>query len=199
MFVSLTSLLLELALLTLMPLPLPAGPYPLVFALGTLYITQIPITDAISVFGFQISDKVYFYAALFQLLFIRAPGVWVAAASGVVTALLWQYDLLVQKKRLRLPASVQRVGPLVAPAFGITLGTPRVRQPVQRWAPGSQQRHAPPRREEPARAAPAVPISEQYVEELQRMGFSRAQSAYALQIAGNDPQLAANILFDNNN
>ena len=190
--------------MTLLPYSLPSGPYPLLYALATIYTTQIPMTDAISVFGFQITDKIYMYMGLVQLLFLRAPGVWMAALAGIIAGLVWEYDWIVQKKRLRLPASAHRVGHLLAPMLGIALATPRIRHPAPRaWAPPPhfappQQPRAPPRREEQARAAPAIPISEEFVEELQRMGFSRAQSAYALQIAGNDPQLAANILFDNN-
>ena len=182
----------------------PTGPYPILLALATLYATQIPWTDRVSLFGLHVSNKVYIYLVLAQFLFLRAPGSLVTGACGVIACTVYHYDLLVNKKRLVLFAAASRVGHLVAPWIGVD-ATPiprrrgpsrgRIAPPAQPMAVGNAQRMDGTPLE--AYQPPPVQISEENIATLVSMGFSRQEAAFALQMAADDPEVAANILFSN--
>lgn len=81
-----------------------SGPYPLVFANIVGYVLEVPPSQTFTLFGMNMSDKMFVYLIGVQLLLSSGRRSIMAGACGILVGLLYHLDILgLQSLRVRSP------------------------------------------------------------------------------------------------
>ncbi|XP_072976363.1 rhomboid-like protein 20 [Typha angustifolia] len=167
---------------------LASGPYGLIFASFVPFYFNIPVTSRFRIFGLHFSDKSFIYMAGLQLLlssWIRSilPGI-----CGLLAGSLYYMNAF-GIRNIKFPESVASFFSRLASSSrtsssGNILGniSPYAGRPVQRSYPLTT--HITP------------PLSEASIATLVSMGFDSNAARQALMRAGNDLNVATNILLE---
>ena len=162
------------------------GPYALIFGLFAHYKLDIPSASRYRFFGIPFTDKIFTYIVGLQVLFADYPSSLVTGICGVIAGLLYRMELV--QRFFKIPTLLSSffattLGPILA-----YLGNDANRQ--QGYAPVSTN-------VSDGNDTELInqPNSE-IVNQLMMMGFSEGDVRRALQLAGNNPDMATNILLD---
>ncbi len=194
----------------------------MIFAHLVQYFSSIPSTGRFRLFGLTLTEKFFTYVMGAQLVLTGGAGAGLSALSGLLAGLLYRADALPLKHMVMPPpvagACKRFVSPLLESPPALLHPHTRARalyapqqqqqqqqqqQPHQQQQQQQQQQAAfanpllppiafPP----PAGAAQAAP-SEENINALIAMGFSREVAISVLLACGNDLNLALNSLLEN--
>mmetsp|Transcript_191 Transcript_191/g.503 ORF Transcript_191/g.503 Transcript_191/m.503 type:complete len:173 (-) Transcript_191:120-638(-) len=170
----------------------------MIFACLVQFVYTIPACSYFTIAGVRLSDKTFTYLASLNLLLMGGVPSMLAGGGGICAGLLYRANMFGLRK-VRLPR-------FVVAAFSRTLGALlQERRTSARAAQGAARRGVPPRSRggspaaaaaaampPPAAAAPLPPA--EAVNQLVEMGFDRSQAVHALQVAGNNVDMAIGVL-----
>jgi len=209
------STLLQIASYVLFPSArFTSGPYSFIFASFILYYSEIPSTYRFRIAGISATDKMFTYILGLQLLFSSSPQSMYSGLCGLLSGLIYKSKAL-GLQRFRLPPFInnfckQFILPLVqsshrpqtrpTPLPNNTGRAPAVPNPFQQnaFAQGYSDQLLPGNSPFgiPNAQAFAAPPSNDSIEMLTSMGFSRQAVMDALARCNNNVELATNILLD---
>jgi len=212
------STLLQIASYVLFPFArFSPGPYSFIFASFILYYSEIPATYRFRVAGISATDKLFAYILGLQLLFSNSPQSTYAALSGIISGLIYKSEAL-GLKRFRLPGVINNFCKKFILPFVQSTHSPQTR-PIPLPNNNTTGRAAPaavnPFQQQnvfgqgysdqllpgnspfafPNRQASAPPSNET-IEMLTSMGFSRQAVVDALARCNNNVEMATHILLD---
>jgi len=180
---------------------LPSGPYALVFAHMVEFYSSIPATGRFRLLGLTLTEKVFSYVLAAQLAAAHGWPSISLAASGLIAGALYQADAL--------PLRTTEIPTRISAFFRATLGPlinannnsgPHVHRPRTRAPMGPPANAA---AAAAAAAPPTVPVvsraaapSEEHIQTIMAMGFSREVAVSVLANTENDINLAINSLLD---
>jgi len=195
-----------------------AGPYSLIFSCLVQFYFDIPATYRFRVFGITSNDKLFAYLLSIQLMFSNYPGSVLAAFCGILSGLAYRSDAL-KLSKFKFPGVINNfftrfILPMLQSS---SRGSPH--NPISINPSGAPPRNTPapppggPSQGFSDQLIPNYPVfgapqrftvppvvhappSEDSIQALTSMGFSRDASVQALQRTNNDLQLATNILLD---
>lgn len=198
LFSVIVSFLFEVLVLAYLKDPsnmLVSGPYGLIFASFVPFYFDIPVSSRFRIFGVQFSDKSFVYLAGFQLLFSSWKRSLIPGMCGVVAGSLYRLNLL-HIHKIKFPD--------VVASFFTRLSWPSLATSSRTSSSGNSsgnilayggrqvEGHYP----SPPRASAAELPSETSVATLVSMGFDSNSARQALVHAGNDVNVATNILLE---
>lgn len=165
-----------------------SGPYAVIFASVVYFFFDTPKVYDFQLLGvIELSDKTFTYLLALQLLASSPSRSFPSFATAVLAGLLYRIPVIRNKAdspEFLINLCSRYILPLVASAPS-----------TQRSSRRAAQRHMPPpTAPQPAREAPS-PVSEQAIETLVAMGFSRDQSVEALRQSGDNVQIATDRLL----
>ncbi|XP_020254678.1 rhomboid-like protein 20 [Asparagus officinalis] len=171
-----------------------SGPYGLIFASFVPFYFDIPVSSRFRICGVQFSDKSFVYLAGLQLLFSSWTRSFIPGICGVLAGSLYRLNLLYIRK-IKFPdvvaSSFSRLPwPLPATSSHISSGSNSENVPLN----ASHQMEG--NYQSAARASAPELASETSVATLVSMGFDRNSARQALIHAGDDINLATNILLE---
>jgi len=196
-----------------------SGPYAFIFACFILYYSEIPSTYRFRIAGISATDKLFTYILGLQLLFSNSPHSMYSALCGILSGIIYKVDPL-GLKRFRFPTFVnnfckkwilpfiqsprrpQSTRPIPLPQSNTGRAAPAAPNPFQQQQnafgqgysdqllPGNSPFGFP-----TGRAAQAPPSNES-IEMLTSMGFSRQAVMDALARCNNNVEMATHILLD---
>uniref|UniRef100_A0A2P2I653 Ubiquitin-associated domain-containing protein 2-like n=1 Tax=Hirondellea gigas TaxID=1518452 RepID=A0A2P2I653_9CRUS len=201
---------------------LPPGPYGVIFPLFVSYYCDIPRVTQTRVLGVPITGKTLTYLLGLQLAY-TSPATAISALCGVVSGLIYRYNVFYIQRLTFIPAIVGRcaaatLGPLLASAppqeslTGATLELQR-QEEMELWDQQMMQRqrgrnniqnlmggnNGNNRRGEDLNGflnqQPPPPPTEEQIDQLVAMGFERSRVLNALRASHNDLNTATHILL----
>ncbi|KAG0467400.1 hypothetical protein HPP92_018368 [Vanilla planifolia] len=172
---------------------LASGPYGLIFASFIPFYFDIPVSSSFRIFGIRLTDKSFIYLAGLQLLFSSWKSSMVPGICGLLAGSLYRLNLLGIRK-VKFPQSItsffSRISWSNLQISSSTSSTANLPRTVPSY--WSHQH-------EDARSsvlASSVEPSATYIAELVAMGFDGRSARQALVHAGNDLNVATNILLE---
>jgi hypothetical protein len=171
------------------------GPYAFIFATMVQLIADIPVTFKVTAANVQFSDKMMLYLLCLQMAFCAFPYSVYSAGSGVLAGLLYR---LTGMKRWRLSPSL--IGWFDRNVGSWMPSNPNVSRPRSTFYERSTESidslvNAAARTSAAASPGPDPP-SEDQIEQLISMGFSRAEAIRALERTNNNLPAAVAYLLD---
>lgn len=175
---------------------LASGPYGLIFSSFVPFYFDIPISTRFRIFGFRFSDKSFIYLAGLQLFFSSWKRSLLPGICGVLSGSLYRLNVL-GIRRIKFPEFVTSFfSRLSWPAFrGLPSSSSGNMIGNLPSYPGHQL-------EVPGNYPSSMPLGsmaeppEESISTLLSMGFDRNMARQALLQAGNDVNLATNILLE---
>ncbi|KAG0500799.1 hypothetical protein HPP92_000871 [Vanilla planifolia] len=168
---------------------LASGPYSLIFASFIPFLFDIPISSQFRIFGIPFSDKTFIYIVGLQLLLSSWKRSLVPAICGLLAGSLYRLNVF-GIRRFKFP---QFIASFFSPLFSSASRSSRRRPNVRRNLPAYGVRHL-------ERNAPSTNTSSEPPESsiaiLVSMGFDSNSARQALMQAGNDINVATNILLE---
>jgi len=165
-----------------------SGPYGLIFALLIPYFNNIPTLTGVSIYGLTLSSKHLTYLLCLQLAWMQSPGSLISAVAGLTAGFLhhsigsiqrWMFPKMIRDFCSKYISPILSSSP---PSFNIS--PPSNFQNLTRRNPPNQ--------------TPEIvePPSEENIELLIGMGFTRENVVRALTQTRNNVQRATNLLID---
>ncbi|KAG2393963.1 hypothetical protein C9374_003727 [Naegleria lovaniensis] len=191
--------------------PLISGPYGFMFAALIVYIFEIPPTAHMKIFNIvPISDKQTIYLLVIQFLLTNFPHSLLPAVSGIISGTVYQYllcNIFKLDRKFKFPAFLVKfasevVKPLIQ-ATNYQSSSTRSISTVNRNITSSNQGN----QQQPQNIMHDnfshddhlsnlhSNVSEDNIQQLMNMGFSRTQCEIALRQANNDIHLATELLL----
>lgn len=188
------------------------GPYSFIFASFILYYSQIPSTYRFRIAGISATDKLFTYILGLQLFFSNSPYSMYSSLCGIISGVIYQFDPL-GLKRFRLPSFINnfckkwilpliqsprrpqnRPIPLPNAASGRSAAIANLFQQQMPFGQGYSDQLLP--RNAPFGGQVLQPPSDESIEMLTNMGFSRQAALEALARCDNNVEMATHILLD---
>ncbi|XXG52828.1 hypothetical protein AAC387_Pa03g1037 [Persea americana] len=176
---------------------LASGPYGLIFSSFVPFYFDIPISTRFRIFGFRFSDKSFIYLAGLQLLFSSWKRSLLPGICGVLSGLLYRLNVF-GVRRIKFPEFMA--------SFFSRLSWPAFRGLPSSASSGNMIGNLPSypghQLEVPGNYPSSMPLGsmaeppEESISMLLSMGFDRNMARQALFQAGNDANLATNILLE---
>ncbi|KJE93753.1 hypothetical protein CAOG_04502 [Capsaspora owczarzaki ATCC 30864] len=179
-----------------------SGLYGIIYALLVQFFFEVPASQPYRFCGVKLSHKSFAYIAAIQLLAVGGSSSVVSAVCGVMAGLLYRSNIASVQSLLLPSAIVRFFSSHVEPWFGSADSRDTVGVRVRRARrPDIQTPFFQPNSEARARAPPAArrepePPSDEIVEQLTSMGFTREAVLDALRQSNNDVMRATNRLLD---
>jgi hypothetical protein len=162
------------------------GLYPLIFSNMVAFLLEVPPLHRFSLFGIQLSEKMFVYVSALQLLLSDMPRTVVAGLSGTLAGLVYSSGLL-SIQQLLLPQQVEAFLVRMMDASPTPLPSGRTDRPLN---PRSHSRAG-----GTNRAGGVVEPSPELLQRLTDMGFDPSNAAQALRQTNNNIELALQSLL----
>lgn len=196
LFTITVSLLLEILSLVLLKdtnyiSDLASGPYGLIFASFIPFFLDIPVTSRFRIFGVNFSDKSFIYLAGLQLLLSSWKRSFIPGICGLIAGLLYRLNVL-GIRRMKMP---QIIAAFFTRFFASPSGSSS--RPSRSLVGNMPSRAGRAVQNPPSTgSAPLVEPPESSIAMLVSMGFDGNAARQALVRAGNDINVATNILLE---